>query len=46
MRLGILLKGQEIVMEAVKQDGYVLQYVDKDIEGYREIAMEAVKHSR
>ena len=37
------MKDKEIVLEAVKQDGYILQYLGKEFRGDRQIVLEAVK---
>ncbi len=36
---------REIALEAVRQAGYVLEYVNPKVEGYREIVLEAVRQS-
>ena len=35
---------KEVVMEAVKQNGYALEFASKELQGDKEVVMEAVKH--
>ena len=40
-----LKRDREVVLEAVKQDGYALRFASEELRGDRDVVMEAVKQN-